>query len=220
MTPSARVWTDGSCVSAKRGERGSGGWAAVIHDGSEGHVRRGRVAQATSTRMELRAAIEGLRAFEDGRWVELLFDCTAILSVHDRWKRKEGQRGGDKDIARELAAEFERLHVKLTLLESGVRPMEHRRAHLIAQQEARAEHAGRTEELPLPEIQTNKVTGRRMIRALTHARGCAPDMCVVNCAFYRREQQKLRERAEAQHLSRTGEPWRRDPWRHTDYQSG
>lgn len=219
MTPQARIWTDGSCVSAKRGERGSGGWAAVIHDGSEGHVRRGRVAKTTSTRMELRAAVEGLRAFERGRWVELIFDCTAILAVHDRWRRKEKQRGGDKDIATELAAEFERLHVKLTLLDSG-KPLEHRRAHLIAQAEARAEHAGRTEELPIPEIRENQVTGRRVLRALTHARGCAPGRCVVNCAFFRREQQRLKERAEAQYQSRTGEPWRRDPWRHTDYQNG
>jgi ribonuclease HI len=62
------VVTDGSAIcdeSVLRDGAGKrrypGGWAAVIEHGSEGYVLRGREADTTNVRMELRAVIEGPR---------------------------------------------------------------------------------------------------------------------------------------------------------------
>lgn len=222
---SARVITDGSCVSGRRRERGFGGWAAVIEDGSDGWVLRDRVPDTSSTRMELVAAIEGLRALPSGKLVELVFDCTTILSVHDRWEQGLPMKSKDGDLWEQLAREFERLRVKLRLLEKDERMLEHKRAHVIAGAEAKALARGFEGELPLPVIKDNVVTKRKVIAPVQHSRGCSPGACIVNCAVARHkarlvDEAKLRERAAAQFQARTGEPWKADPWRHTDYQNG
>ena len=54
------VTVDGSCL----GNPGPGGWACILRYGEEERVLRGGVAQTTNNRMEMMAAIEGLRA----RW--------------------------------------------------------------------------------------------------------------------------------------------------------
>lgn len=135
------VWTDGSCQhglpQVSKGMPGYGGWAAIVEHGSDGRVLRGRVAQTTNVRMELRAAIEGLRVVAGGKRCVLHTDCTTLLIVYERrlWPRLSGRDGREW---RELAAEFGRLDVEIDLITKGRRDPIHRRAHTIAGAEARA----------------------------------------------------------------------------------
>lgn len=130
-----RVYVDGSAMTGARGDRLPGGWAAVLDDGT---VRRGAEERATSTAMELRAAVEGLRYFEDGTEVVLVYDCSAILCVHDRWERGVGHAVKDRALSLELAAEFERLHVYLDWLVDQATPDLHKLAHRICRIEAQS----------------------------------------------------------------------------------
>lgn len=200
----AVVTTDGSHISGRKGERRGGGWAAVVERGSDGWVLRGRVQATSSTQMELRAAVEGLRSLEDGHLAELRVDCTAILGVHDRWSRGVAVgSGADALLHHELAREFERLQVAVTLLEAGGKDVVHRRAHVIAQAEARAANRGETAELPLPKVERGRARRPYVTPILQHRRGCDPVRgCVVNCAFYRRDQKARRDARRAENEKR------------------
>lgn len=143
------VYTDGSAITLdavrENGKcRYPGGWAAVIEHGSEGFVLRGRETNTTNVRMELRAAIEGVKQIPDREERSVLhFDCMAILSAHDRWKRRilAGSQLADGDLWVELAEQFERVTPELALIPAAGHPV-HRRAHAIAQAEAKAQRAG------------------------------------------------------------------------------
>src|SRR5258707_1379481 len=54
------ITTDGSCL----GNPGPGGWACILRCGQHERVLQGGVADTTNNRMELFAAIEGLRALK------------------------------------------------------------------------------------------------------------------------------------------------------------
>ena len=60
----ALVWTDGAC----RGNPGPGGWAAILvrPGGAEPVELSGGETHTTNNRMELTAALEGLRALPGG----------------------------------------------------------------------------------------------------------------------------------------------------------
>lgn len=147
------VFTDGSAIcdeavvvvgDGKR--RFPGGWAAVIEHGSEGYVIRGREPDTTNVRMELRAVIEGLKQVPGGERAVLHFDCTVVLSVLDRWKngtfdRIPTKKGADLDLWVLLAHQFDRIEVYFEMIGRGPNPV-HRRAHGIAQTEAKAMAAG------------------------------------------------------------------------------
>lgn len=137
------VWTDGSTrpgAFAGRATAAPGGWCAVVEHGSDGDVLRGRVRDTTNVRMELVAAIMGLRAVPDGDPVTLHFDCTTILIVE--YARLDDparlRRGPDQELWRQLAAEYDRVDVALNLLSRGERPAQHVRAHVIAGAESKA----------------------------------------------------------------------------------
>ena len=80
--------TDGSC----RGNPGPGGWAAILR--YRGHEKEicGSEPQTTNNRMELTAAIEGLRALTEPCQVEVVTDSEYLKNgitnwIHG-WKRK------------------------------------------------------------------------------------------------------------------------------------
>ena len=55
--PRVEIFTDGAC----RGNPGPGGWAALLRYGDAEKTVNGAVAETTNNRMELQAAIEGLK---------------------------------------------------------------------------------------------------------------------------------------------------------------
>ena len=95
------MYTDGACS----GNPGPGGWAAIIQDGPDERNERvvsGGEAQTTNQRMELRAAIEGLRAVAPDRPVRLHSDSAYVINCfrdkwYDRWEQN-GWRGSDKKL--------------------------------------------------------------------------------------------------------------------------
>lgn len=148
-----QAWSDGSCVHNntagvfKRG-RGYGGWAAVVEHGSEGFVLRGRQPGVTSSRMELEGAFAALEAIPDNEAVVLHVDCTVLLSVRDAWMRAKTEkvdwsRWRDSDMWRKIAAEFDRIDVRIELVVKGQIDRVHQRCHSMANAEARSLYGGK-----------------------------------------------------------------------------
>jgi ribonuclease HI len=81
------VYADGSCL----GNPGPGGWAAVIvKPGGVSHTIFGGDPATTNNRMELTAAIEGLRVIPNGTRVVLRTDSQYVVKTMTLgWKRKQ-----------------------------------------------------------------------------------------------------------------------------------
>ncbi|PWB73870.1 MAG: ribonuclease HI [Holophagae bacterium] len=115
--PTATLYTDGGC----RPNPGPGGWAAVVlRPGEDPLELSAAVPATTNNRMELQAAIEGLRALPSAHRVELFTDSEyvrkGITEWLERWLRNGWRTAGKKEVQngelwRELAAELERHHV-------------------------------------------------------------------------------------------------------------
>jgi ribonuclease HI len=83
-----RLITDGACL----GNPGPGGWAAVLRFNEHKKELWGSEPHTTNNRMELTAAIEGLRALREGCEVEVTTDSEYVKNgittwIHG-WKRK------------------------------------------------------------------------------------------------------------------------------------
>jgi ribonuclease HI len=81
------VYADGSCI----GNPGPGGWGVVVRD-PDGNVieLNGHDDSTTNNRMEITAAIEGLRATERGAQVLLRSDSEYVVkSMTLNWKRNK-----------------------------------------------------------------------------------------------------------------------------------
>lgn len=79
----ALVWTDGACS----GNPGPGGWAAIVvpADGGPPMERSGGDPATTNNRMELQAAIEGLRALPAGSEACVVTDSQLVLNSMTKW---------------------------------------------------------------------------------------------------------------------------------------
>jgi ribonuclease HI len=82
-----RIITDGACS----GNPGPGGWAAILRFGPHTKEVFGYSPHTTNNRMELAAAIEGLRALKEACEVEITTDSeylkNGITSWINGWKR-------------------------------------------------------------------------------------------------------------------------------------
>ena len=70
------IFTDGAC----RGNPGPGGWGALLRYGDTEKELYGGEANTTNNRMELMAAIEGLRSLKE--------PCSAVLTTDSQYVRK------------------------------------------------------------------------------------------------------------------------------------
>lgn len=192
MTSTWHVWTDGSCAhgvaQTPKGGLGWGGWAALVEHGSEGFTLHGRVPETTNVRMELLAAVEGLRAVPDDTPCVLHTDCTTVGGVFLGWQDGAipgGFKGPDARLWLELDAEFERVRrCAVQLVVRGQKDPRHSRMHTLS----RAEAQGGLKNLP-PNAQPipkedlhhlRKHMQKQAVRSL-HARGCTPALCVQSC---------------------------------------
>jgi ribonuclease HI len=80
--------TDGACL----GNPGPGGWAAILRFQEKKKEMWGSERQTTNNRMELTAAIEGLRALREPCEVEVVTDSEYVMKgittwIHG-WKKK------------------------------------------------------------------------------------------------------------------------------------
>lgn len=119
MPPTITLITDGAC-SANGQATSRGGWATILRtsDGEE-RVLTGGEAPSTNNRMELIAAIEGLRASPDGADVELITDSSYVANAILKnwlanWQRKgwitsSRQPVANRELWEELLVEMARL---------------------------------------------------------------------------------------------------------------
>lgn len=93
--PEVCIYTDGACS----GNPGPGGWAALLMVGQYKKEISGYVEDTTNNRMELTAALEGLRALNQACKVNLYSDSAYLVSAfNQRWLEK-WQKNGWKNAA-------------------------------------------------------------------------------------------------------------------------
>ncbi|SOB75250.1 ribonuclease HI [Marinobacter sp. LV10R510-11A] len=110
MSEKVIVYTDGAC----KGNPGPGGWGVVLRYGGVCKTMHGGERQTTNNRMELLAAIQGLKVLNRGCQVELYTDSQyvrkGITEWLSGWKRNGWKTAAKKpvkndDLWRELDLE-------------------------------------------------------------------------------------------------------------------
>ena len=84
-----RIFTDGAC----QGNPGPGGWAAILQYRDREKEIFGCAPETTNNRMELTAAIEGLRLLKEPCEVEITTDSEYLKSGITNWIRKWKRNG-------------------------------------------------------------------------------------------------------------------------------
>jgi ribonuclease HI len=115
--PEVILYTDGACS----GNPGPGGWAAIVLDGDAEQILAGAEPRTTNQRMELRAALEGLRALSRSRHIGLYSDSTYLVRCfrdgwwlrweRDGWVGRARQPVANRDLWEALIIEARRHHV-------------------------------------------------------------------------------------------------------------
>jgi len=94
--PKVTVYTDGAC----EGNPGPGGWGVILRYGRHERKLSGGEEDTTNNRMELRAALEALRALTEACQVTLFTDSEylkkGITEWLPNWKRRNWRRKGGK----------------------------------------------------------------------------------------------------------------------------
>lgn len=93
------LYTDGAC----RGNPGRGGWGAILVFGGREKELSGGEKSTTNNRMELTAAIEGLRALKYPCAVTLTSDSKYLVDAIEKrwlvsWKKKNWKKADGKPV--------------------------------------------------------------------------------------------------------------------------
>jgi ribonuclease HI len=93
-----QVITDGACL----GNPGPGGWAVVLRYGDSKKEMFGSEPHTTNNRMELKAAIEGLRVIKEQCDVEVITDSeyvkNGITTWITNWKKRNWMTSQKKPV--------------------------------------------------------------------------------------------------------------------------
>ena len=134
-----QVYTDGACS----GNPGPGGWGAVLRFGDKERELCGGADNTTNNRMELTAAIEGLRALNEPCEVVLTTDSTYVKDGITRWLanwKKNGWKTAAKkavknqDLWQELDLQTSRHSVQWQWVKGHSGHPENERADALANQ--------------------------------------------------------------------------------------
>jgi len=107
MSSEVEIAVDGSCL----GNPGPGGWACILQYGELERVLQGGVVQTTNNRMEMTAAIEGLRALKRPCEVRVFTDSQYLMRGiteflarwrSNGWKAASGNGVANQDLWEEL----------------------------------------------------------------------------------------------------------------------
>ena len=131
------MFTDGAC----RGNPGPGGWGVLLRYGKTEKELYGGERETTNNRMELQAAIEGLKALKQKCEVELTTDSQYVRKGITEWIqnwRKNNWRNAAKkpvknaDLWQQLDAETERHQVTWLWVKGHSGHLENERADALA----------------------------------------------------------------------------------------
>ncbi len=135
--------TDGACV----GNPGPGGWAYILRFGEHKREMSGSEPDTTNNRMELRAAIEGMRALREPCEVEVVTDSEYLKNgitkwIHG-WKRNGWKTASKKpvvnqDLWNELDDLTSRHQIEWTWTKGHANHEDNNRCDELATQAARA----------------------------------------------------------------------------------
>jgi ribonuclease HI len=134
-----QVYTDGACS----GNPGPGGWGAVLRFGDKERELCGGADNTTNNRMELTAAIEGLRTLNEPCEVVLTTDSTYVKDGITRWLanwKKNGWKTAAKkavknqDLWQELDLQTSRHTVQWQWVKGHSGHPENERADALANQ--------------------------------------------------------------------------------------
>ena len=137
-----RLITDGACL----GNPGPGGWASILRYGKHKREMWGSAPHTTNNRMELTAAIEGLRALKEPCQVEIVTDSeylkNGITSWIYGWKRRGWMTVGkrpvvNQDLWKELDEQVSRHQTAWTWTKGHASHADNNRCDELAAQAAR-----------------------------------------------------------------------------------
>lgn len=98
----AKVYCDGSCLN----NPGPGGWAAIVVINDQETILKGGCKDSTNNRMELTAAIEGIRYLSESESIELFTDSQYVVKGMTEWmkgwKAKNFNKVKNVDLWKEL----------------------------------------------------------------------------------------------------------------------
>ncbi len=111
--PHVIIYTDGAC----RGNPGPGGWAALLRYGKHEKLLTGAASRTTNNRMELRAALEALRALNRPCRVDFYTDSEYLRRgisewlprwTHNGWRTASKKPVKNQDLWQALWKEVQR----------------------------------------------------------------------------------------------------------------
>lgn len=118
MKKIVEIYTDGACS----GNPGPGGWAAVLMYGDKKKEISGGESQTTNQRMEMKAAVEALKALKYPCQVSLYSDSAYLVNAFNQgwldrwqkngWKTSQKKPVENKDLWEELLTLTEKHRVK------------------------------------------------------------------------------------------------------------
>ena len=142
MMKTVQLITDGACI----GNPGPGGWAAILRHGTRTREMHGFAPQTTNNRMELTAAIEGLRALKETCEIEVVTDSEYVKNgittwIHG-WKRNGWKTASKKpvvnqDLWMDLDEEASRHKIRWTWTKGHADHEDNNRCDELATQAAR-----------------------------------------------------------------------------------
>jgi ribonuclease HI len=89
MSEKVKIYTDGAC----QGNPGPGGWGALLRYKGVEKELSGYAAATTNNRMELQAAIEGLKALKRSTEADLYTDSQYLRDGITKWLPQWKQKG-------------------------------------------------------------------------------------------------------------------------------
>jgi ribonuclease HI len=143
---SVQLITDGACL----GNPGPGGWACILRYGSHKKEMWGSEPMTTNNRMELKAAVEGLRALRELCEVEVITDSQYLKNgittwIHS-WKRKgwrssTGEPVKNQDLWHELDEQVNRHKTRWSWTKGHASHADNNRCDELATMAARTQSA-------------------------------------------------------------------------------
>jgi ribonuclease HI len=143
---SVQVITDGACL----GNPGPGGWAAILRYKSQKKEIWGSEPMTTNNRMELKAAVAGLRALREPCEVEVITDSQYLKNgittwIHgwkrNGWRSSTGEPVKNQDLWRELDEQASRHKTRWSWTKGHASHADNNRCDELATMAARTQTA-------------------------------------------------------------------------------